>query len=108
MPEPSAIGFGTSKSITHYGYAEDPAEHIATFRERLHHWSEKTAEILRSTPDEAAAVQSFLTFARDEISRFLPDAEGDHYAFTAGLDLSFLGLSRHIRKRAEAASSHRP
>jgi len=25
----------------------------------------------------------------------------EHYAFTAGLDLSFAGLARHIRKRAQ-------
>jgi hypothetical protein len=28
----------------------------------------------------------------------------EHYAFTAGLNLSFLGLARYLRKRAAAAS----
>jgi hypothetical protein len=30
--------------------------------------------------------------------------EADHYAFSAGLNLSFLGLARYLRKRATAAS----
>jgi hypothetical protein len=31
-------------------------------------------------------------------------AEAEHYAFTAGLDLSFLGLARYLRKRAQATA----
>jgi len=34
------------------------------------------------------------------MTRHLSAAEVDQYAFTAGLPLSFQGLSRHIRKRA--------
>jgi hypothetical protein len=30
--------------------------------------------------------------------------EADHHAFTAGLDLSFLGLARYLRKRAKATA----
>jgi len=30
--------------------------------------------------------------------------EADHHAFTAGLDLSFQGLARYWRKRAEATA----
>jgi hypothetical protein len=30
--------------------------------------------------------------------------EAEHHAFTAGLDLSFLGLARYLRKRAEATA----
>jgi hypothetical protein len=28
--------------------------------------------------------------------------EAEHHAFTAGLNLSFLGLARYLRKRAQA------
>ena len=39
-----------------------------------------------------------------EISEHLPADEADHYAFSAGLNLSFLGLARYLRKRASVAS----
>jgi glyoxylase-like metal-dependent hydrolase (beta-lactamase superfamily II) len=90
--------------LTHYGYSENPAEHIAIFRDRLHRWFAKTQEILQTADDDSAAMKSFLAFTRSEMLKWLPEAEVDHYAFTAGLDLSFLGLTRHARKRAEAAA----
>src|SRR6266851_5959180 len=57
--------------LTHFGYSDNPSEHIALFRERLHRWAALTADILRTA---------------------------------AGLNLSFLGLARYLRKRATAAS----
>lgn len=96
--------------LTHYGFANDPAAHIATFRERLHRWCDQTEQILRANtglsavPDDAAALQQFLDFAHADIAKFLPPDEMEHYAFTAGLDLSFAGLARHIRKRAQRSA----
>ena len=91
--------------LTHYGYAENPAAHIAEFRERLHRWAELAAHAIQQNPGEAAASQKFVTTARAELRSALPDAEVDHYSFTAGLDLSFLGLARYLRKHAEAAAA---
>jgi glyoxylase-like metal-dependent hydrolase (beta-lactamase superfamily II) len=89
--------------LTHYGFVENPASHIAEFRERLHQWLERVHDILRTAPNESVALRNFLTFAQNEISRYLPDTDREHYAFTAGLDLSYLGLARHIRKRGQPA-----
>src|SRR5712664_427642 len=36
---------------THYGFSENPAEHIAVFRERLHRWAALAAESLRACGD---------------------------------------------------------
>ncbi len=88
--------------LTHFGYAEDPATHVAEFRQRLHRWAELAAEILQSSSSEAAAKESFVARARAEMVERLGAAEAEHYAFTAGLDLSFLGLARYLRKRAQA------
>jgi glyoxylase-like metal-dependent hydrolase (beta-lactamase superfamily II) len=90
--------------LTHYGFSENPAEHISVFRERLHRWFLEVVEILGRASD-TQALEQFLTFARGEMLCSLPEAEVDHYSFTAGLDLSFLGLARHVRKRAEAAQN---
>jgi len=96
--------------LTHYGFAADPAAHITKFHERLHRWTGQTEKILRkanggslgaSADGDAGALQEFLAFAHSDIAQFLPADEMDHYAFTAGLDLSFAGLARHIRKRAQ-------
>jgi hypothetical protein len=42
--------------------------------------------------------------ARAEIAQHLPAEDVEQYIQTAGLNLSFLGLARHARKRAQAAS----
>jgi glyoxylase-like metal-dependent hydrolase (beta-lactamase superfamily II) len=90
--------------LTHYGYSDNPAEHISLFRERLHRWAALAAEILRTAASDSAAMDSFMSATYAEISQHLPGGEAEHYAFSAGLNLSFLGLTRYLRKRAAAAS----
>ena len=90
--------------LTHFGFSENPAEHILLFRERLHKWAEMAEKSMRSASDESAAMTSFMSTARAEIAEYLPAEEVEHYVFNAGLNLSFLGLARYLRKRASAAS----
>jgi len=89
--------------VTHFGYAENPAKHIADFRERLHFWADITEKALRSTSELEVALQSFLEKTQAEMLEYLSPADAEQHAFTAGLPLSFLGLARHIRKRSAAA-----
>jgi glyoxylase-like metal-dependent hydrolase (beta-lactamase superfamily II) len=90
--------------LTHFGYAENPARHIDDFRRRLHRWADLAAEILRSAPGESEAKETFVARAQAEMQELLGLQEAEHHAFTAGLDLSFLGLARYLRKRAEATA----
>jgi glyoxylase-like metal-dependent hydrolase (beta-lactamase superfamily II) len=90
--------------LTHFGYCDNPSEHIRLFRERLHRWAALAEEILRTAASDSAAMDSFMSATFAEISQHLPAGEADHYAFSAGLNLSFLGLVRYLRKRAAAAS----
>ena len=90
--------------LTHFGFSENPAAHLAQFRERLHRWMEMTEKILQSASSDEAAMESFMAQARAEIGEYLPPQDVEQYAATAGLNLSFLGLARHARKRAQAAS----
>lgn len=90
--------------LTHFGYAENPAEHIDQFRQRLHRWAELAGECLQSASNESEAKSAFVTHAQREMQDPLGPAEAEHHSFTAGLDLSFLGLARYLRKRAEAAA----
>ena len=89
---------------THFGFSENPAQHIAAFRERLHRWAALVAESIRTAPDDSSALSQFTAAARADLALSLPPGEVDHYVFTAGLDLSFLGLARYLRKRASSAS----
>jgi glyoxylase-like metal-dependent hydrolase (beta-lactamase superfamily II) len=90
--------------LTHFGYSDNPAAHIVEFRERLHRWSEWAADALRTEPTEAAAQKHFEANSRAEMEEVLGATEAEHHAFTARLDLSFLGLARYWRKRAEASA----
>jgi glyoxylase-like metal-dependent hydrolase (beta-lactamase superfamily II) len=91
--------------LTHFGFSENPAAHIAQFRERLHGWMETTQRILQTATSDEQAMDCFLATMRAEIGEHLPAEEVEQYVATAGLKLSFLGLARHARKRAQAASS---
>jgi glyoxylase-like metal-dependent hydrolase (beta-lactamase superfamily II) len=88
--------------LTHFGFAGNPAEHIEEFRRRLHHWAQLAEDVLRSAASEAEAKKAFVARTHGEMQEQLGLEEADHHAFTAGLDLSFLGLARYLRKRAEA------
>src|SRR5207302_7242643 len=91
--------------LTHFGFSENPAAHIAQFRERLHGWMETTEKILQTAKNDEQAMDCFLATMRAEMGEHLPAEEVEQYVATAGLNLSFLGLARHARKRAQAASS---
>jgi glyoxylase-like metal-dependent hydrolase (beta-lactamase superfamily II) len=102
--------------LTHYGYSENPAEHIAEFRERLHHWADVAEQALASANTDpaaqdseardAAAMNIFIKKSRAEMDEQLGPVEAEHHAFTAAVNLSFLGLARYIRKRTPAPDVH--
>ena len=89
--------------LTHFGVAENPAAHLAEFGERLRVWARIAADVVRDTPSETASA-TFVAAAKAEIGKYLPEAAVDQYAFTAGIDLSYLGLARYLRKRAQDAA----
>jgi glyoxylase-like metal-dependent hydrolase (beta-lactamase superfamily II) len=91
--------------LTHFGYSNDPAEHVAEYRKNLQRWAALAAEILRSTPDQNAALEKFVSAVSAEIGQRLSAAEAEHYIFNCGLNLTWLGLARYHRKRAEAAAA---
>jgi glyoxylase-like metal-dependent hydrolase (beta-lactamase superfamily II) len=90
--------------LTHFGYSENPAEHLLLFRERLRHWAALAEKSMRSASSDSAAMDAFMSATRAEIAQHLPASEVEHYVFNAGLNLSFLGLARYVRRRASAAS----
>lgn len=91
--------------LTHFSFSDDPARHIATYRERLHHWSDLAARILSSNMDETQAMRLFGREVAAEAAQVLSPGELSHYVFNGALNLSWLGLVRYHRKRAEALQS---
>jgi glyoxylase-like metal-dependent hydrolase (beta-lactamase superfamily II) len=91
--------------LTHFGYSNDPAAHIAEYRKNLRRWAARAAEILRSGPDERSGLEAFVAASSAEIGQHVTGAEAEHYIFNCGLNLSWLGLARYHRKRAEAVTS---
>jgi glyoxylase-like metal-dependent hydrolase (beta-lactamase superfamily II) len=91
--------------LTHFGFSNDPAAHIAEFRKNLKRWGVFSEKIFRSARDERSALEAFVAAAAAEIKQHVTGAEAEHYIFNCGLSLSWLGLARYHRKRAEAAAA---
>jgi glyoxylase-like metal-dependent hydrolase (beta-lactamase superfamily II) len=89
--------------LTHFSFSNDPALHIANYRERLHRWRELSARILSLTLDESASMHRFAQEIAAEAAQFLSPDEISHYVFNGALNLSWMGLARYHRKRAEAS-----
>jgi glyoxylase-like metal-dependent hydrolase (beta-lactamase superfamily II) len=91
--------------LTHFGYSNDPAAHIAEYRRNLQRWSALADDIRSSAPDQNAGLERFVVAASSEIGKRLSPAEAQHYVFNCGLDLTWLGLARYHQKRAEPPAS---
>jgi glyoxylase-like metal-dependent hydrolase (beta-lactamase superfamily II) len=91
--------------LTHFGYSNDPSAHLTEYRKNLQRWAALAAKVLRSTPDQNAALEKFVSEASAEIKKRISAAEAAHYIFNCGLNLTWLGLARYHRKRAEAAAT---
>jgi glyoxylase-like metal-dependent hydrolase (beta-lactamase superfamily II) len=94
--------------LTHFAFSDHPAEHLARYRECLHHWSERTARILASGLDEERCIERFSVELTEEARSYLSPEELDHYAFNGALHLSWMGFARYHRKRAAGAPASAP
>lgn len=94
--------------LTHFGYSNNPAAHIAEYRENLHRWATLVGDILRSVSNEKAAMERFVEKTAAEIRERVSGTEVDHYLFNVGLNLTWLGLARYHKKRAQATAGAAP
>jgi glyoxylase-like metal-dependent hydrolase (beta-lactamase superfamily II) len=88
--------------LTHFGYSDQAERHLNAYRERLRHWGELSSEILSRGQEQNEAIRAFGRAVAAEAAEFLSPAELSHYVFNGALQLSWLGLERYHRKRAEA------
>jgi glyoxylase-like metal-dependent hydrolase (beta-lactamase superfamily II) len=88
--------------LTHFGYSDQPERHLHAYRERLQHWGALSAEILSRGQEQSEALRAFGRAVAAEAAEYLSPMELSHYVFNGALQLSWLGLERYHRKRAEA------
>jgi glyoxylase-like metal-dependent hydrolase (beta-lactamase superfamily II) len=88
--------------LTHFGYSDQPERHLNAYRERLQRWGELSGEILSRGQEQSEAIRAFSRAVAAEAAESLSPAELSHYVFNGALQLSWLGLERYHRKRAEA------
>jgi glyoxylase-like metal-dependent hydrolase (beta-lactamase superfamily II) len=85
--------------LTHFGFIDEPLDHIRLYRERLSEWTGLTQKLLSSGMELGDAEREFVQSIAAEIKSTLPADVADHYIFNGGLRLSWLGLVRYLRKR---------
>jgi glyoxylase-like metal-dependent hydrolase (beta-lactamase superfamily II) len=94
--------------ITHFGAFDDVGGHIERTREGNYRWAERAKEILAKHPDEAAQIEEFNAAAEKDFRDQLPEDAAARYKIGANPTLSWYGLARYWRKRAEAENASEP
>jgi glyoxylase-like metal-dependent hydrolase (beta-lactamase superfamily II) len=89
--------------LTHFGYVENPSEHIRAFRARLKEWAALVQRLLDSSDSLEAAEASFIEQISREIRSAMPAEFAELYIFNGGLGLSWRGLVRYLRKKSQQA-----
>src|SRR5258708_7410841 len=85
--------------LTHFGFIENPVEHIGLYKERLAEWSALTRQLLESGAETTEAEKQFVDAIASEIKSTLPMDAADHYIFNGGLRLSWLGVIRDVPEK---------
>ncbi len=91
--------------LTHFGYSDHPAQHLADYRIRLQLWSDIAASLLSAGLGDAEAMQEFARQASAEAEKLVAAEEIQHYRYNAQLPLSWLGLKRYHQKRPVKSST---
>jgi glyoxylase-like metal-dependent hydrolase (beta-lactamase superfamily II) len=91
--------------LTHFGYIENPAAHIQLYRDRLRDWTALTDRLLQENETPEAAEQKFVESVSSEVCKALPPEAAELYIFNGGLGLSWRGLVRYVRKKAQREKS---
>jgi glyoxylase-like metal-dependent hydrolase (beta-lactamase superfamily II) len=84
----------TALALTHFGAADDPADHLERLREHLRAWTARVGELVSES--------DFVREARRELEAAEPELV-DAYERAMPLDQTYLGLQRYWDKKRAAA-----
>jgi glyoxylase-like metal-dependent hydrolase (beta-lactamase superfamily II) len=87
--------------LTHFGPYANVHEHLQQTQEGLRRWAERASGILAASNDEEKNLAHFVKQSELEYFRQLPVETATRYSVGANAKLSWYGLSRYWRKRAE-------
>ncbi len=90
--------------LTHFSFSDHPDAHLAAYRERLHRWRDLSSLLLARNLEDSVAMHQFAREIAAEAAQFLSPDEVSHYLFNGALNLSWWGLARYHRKRAEISA----
>jgi len=85
--------------LTHFGFSHDPKNHIERYREQLATWTALVRRLMSDGLPPEDASRAFVETVASDIKGTLSAADADHYIFNGGLELSWLGLARYVRKQ---------
>ncbi|HEU5102056.1 MAG TPA: MBL fold metallo-hydrolase, partial [Roseiflexaceae bacterium] len=89
---------------THFGPAYQPAAYIEDYRAALQDWAAAAHAGLASGSDEQAQIARLMELAQASLGPAAPAQEASLYEHASSTILSWHGLARYWRKRAEQAS----
>ena len=92
----------TALLLTHYGPAYQPAAYIEDYRAELLRWAEFVRAGLASGADEATQIAQLSALATARLDPAIAPADITLYEQASSSALSWQGLARYWRKRAEA------
>ena len=88
--------------LTHFGPVSSAAAHLVEYRDRLAWFAELGRVSLERDEDDDARAQWFADEVRRDLSRRVGQSEVSGYEAAGRLDLSWRGLARYWRKRAQS------
>jgi glyoxylase-like metal-dependent hydrolase (beta-lactamase superfamily II) len=86
--------------LTHFGYIDNPTEHLRLYRERLRDWAGLTQKLLDSGEPLEVGERHFIEEVSSEVRGALPAEPAELYIFNGGLGLSWRGLVRYLKKQS--------
>jgi len=89
--------------LTHFGPAYQPSAYIEDYRAALLHWANTVRIGLSSGADEAAQIAQLDQLAQTSLGPAISDEDATLYEQASSTALSWQGLARYWRKRAERA-----
>jgi glyoxylase-like metal-dependent hydrolase (beta-lactamase superfamily II) len=93
--------------LTHFGFSNEPARQIARYRERLKAWGDRVERILRTHSEEVEAMRMFTEETAREVRAAKAGDDAEHYIFNGALQLSWLGMARCLRKKAQREAARK-
>ena len=87
--------------LTHFGLAYPVPEHFDLLVEELRVWEQRVRRQLAGSGSDAEHARQFAARFREDVVARLGESEAFRYEVTTASEMSWYGLARYLRKKAE-------